>query len=361
MAKVGDMKGVLLIAAFAVALLGGYLAYNALVLKKQLAPALDCYKVWDDLGKKYLEVEYNKTLTFKDPVEDSFVSGVNVYVLEKKPYYWGQYGRVASIISGKTPVATTGSDGKATVTFTTPESKNSTKTYYIVATARDYWSDMYTYDVKFKATVEPPLLVRDPVSYCKDLSLFAFIDDSFKDVLTGKTLGDKIELHKIGTPDYDSSVAMGVPTDADQNGWEKKKSVSFSVSDGYFRIDEITITPGSAMNIGSNDYEGIHRIEITLKKGTNVIEGPIVVFDDQDTTTPLIDDGKYVIKEFNGKDVLELAPDEGISIEVKVVADTETTATADDGRLGPGEEFLNITFKPAHPRETTPITVSITG
>jgi len=342
-------------------LLAGAFIYLQYMQAKKVPP-VDCFKVWEDLGKEIYGVYYNKTFTFKDPVDDKVVSGVNVYVFDDKPYYWGQFGRIASMISGATPVATSGSDGKATVEFMTPEEKGETEDYYIILTASNYWSDMYEYTVKFKASVMAPAGVSDPVSYCKELSIYTFLEDTMKNVLTGKYLKTtKIELQKIGAVDYDSTVSVSVPTDADKNAWDKTKSTNFGVSDGYYRIDEIKIEPGAEFLETDTDFEGIHRIELTVMKGTRVIEGPILLFDEQDEETSLRKDGYYTIKEFNGKDILVLNPGETITFKVYIIADTEANATADDSRLGPGEEFLKINIKPAHPLESSIQTIVITG
>jgi len=340
------------------AIIAGVAAYLGLIPGvgvKKIPSGEDCYTVWQNMGKEIYETEYNVSLVFKDKIEDQPVSGVNIYSFEEKPYYWGEYAKIGSIITGKTPVATSGDDGKAIVTVLTPEAKGKTKTYYLVATATGYWSDLYTLDIGLKASVVYPYDV------CKDLSLQAFVDQKLRDVLSGHELGKRIYLHKIGTLDAPTSKAFGVPADAAQTAWKKTISLSYTVSDGYYRITGIKITPGAEFLETPTDFEGVHRITVTITRGQETIVKDAVIFDELDEESPLRKDGYFKVDNFNGKKVLELGPDEGITIKVTIVADTETTATGDNAALGPGEEVLSVKLNFAHPQDASPVTTSVTG
>lgn len=347
---------VLFLVVFA-AVIGGLVAIQYLAVPP--APAVKCAPV---LAQTYKLEGASATvpIVFKDSIQKQPVSGVNVYQFEQKPYYWDRTNRfsyVSSMISGQNPVSTSDASGKANISVSVPRVQEGSKTYYIIAVGQGVWSELFEANVGFT-----PSLVAQSEMQClqlfkkTDISAADLIDVSLTRVLDGSSVPlTDILLDKIGTIDVPANVSLGITQNKTAN--QITKTINIFVSDGTLRIDRIEFSK----LIQDLKTEGIQRIEVQIMKGGTVLLSD-VLYDSINTDTPLYKESSKTYNDFGGRDLILVGQNEGISIQLKIVADTSTgTATAGDGLLEPGEQFLAIRLGLPSPLEAQPIQITVQG
>lgn len=301
----------------------------------------------------------NVSIVVKDSTEKDVIAGANLYLFEEEPYYWGKVNKFANIgreIAGKTPVGTSDGNGKLFFTVSVPFADEKEKTYYAVLAASGYWTELFNLKVGFTPVLTAPTQAECIALYKKtDITAADLIDVSLVRVLDNSPVKlSEVLLDKIGTLDYSNTVSLGI--NADEVAKEMTKTVNIYVNDGYARIEAVEFKK----LIEDLTSEGIKRIEVEVRQGATTLLKE-VLFDEYDTETPLAEDDTKTFNEIGNKDLLVLQPNTGISIVLKVIADTEATAASGSGKLGPGEQFLQISLKLAHPQEASPATITITG
>ena len=299
----------------------------------------------------------NATAIVKDSIDKKAVAGVNLYLLEEKPYDWDRVNKFAAIsrmIAGATPAGTSDAQGKLVFAVQVPYVDEGEKVYYGILTATGYWSDLYNVRVGFTPRLVAPS-EAECINIYKDLGADRLIEVTLTRVLDNRPVKlTQVLVDKIGTFDYSNVTSLGVSTD--EVNKEITKSIRFGVYDGYARVEAIEFR----RLLPDLTTEGIRRIEVEVYKGTTLLLRE-VLFDEADAESPLAKDDVKAYNEFNGKDLIVLEPDTSITIKLKVIADTESVASAGSGRLGPGEQFLQVNIKFAHPMETTPATIVVQG
>lgn len=297
----------------------------------------------------------NVTMSIKDSINNNPISGANVYIFDEKPYYFGQVNQfryIGSMISGKTPAGTSGSDGKLSFEVAVPYADEREKTYYLALIAQNYWSELYTAKVGFSPVLQAPTQDECIRLFPRtDIKASDLIQVSLTRVLDGKQVSlTKVQMDKIGAVDVPGNVSLGVSTT--ESAKKLVKTVNVFVSDGYLRVDGISFNKIS--------LDGVKRIEVEVKKGTTTLLKE-VLYDELNPDSPLAKENSKVYNELGGKDVIVVNPGEGISITLTVIADTEATASPNSGRLGPGEAVLSIDLLQSSPLENTPITIQVQG